>query len=243
MPPLADPAQAMLAGAAEADALRQRRRWTLAIGAVGLAAVVVTAHELRWPTGILPTIVAYATLVGTIWLYLRKQYDDTVTALRGKFTEQERLAVALKAEILNNSRQARRIYSAQSHAAILQRMRQDADYIPFAAVDDAGARVYQALLDRIVILPRGVVSAVVRYYDADSGLDASFRALNTPAFRSLEPHRREIFVNALLLSTGEVYPIGGDRRSATHAMCAVKGLHGHIKLCRREINALRQRQP
>jgi hypothetical protein len=50
MPPLADPAQAMLAGAAEADALRQRRRWTLAIGAVGLAAVVVTAHELRWPT-------------------------------------------------------------------------------------------------------------------------------------------------------------------------------------------------
>jgi hypothetical protein len=235
----------MLEGVAETDALRLRGRWTICFGVVGLALLLVVAQELGWPAGILPTIVAYVTLGGTIWLYLRRQYDETLAALRRKFEEQERLASALRAEIVNNARQARRLYIVhRARERVLRRMEQDAGYIPFAAVDGAGSKVYGALLDRIVELPAPAVRAVVSYYDADSGVDAAFTALQSAPFQALSQERRIQFVAALLEATAEVYGSGKGAPGAPmpRALLAASALRRHIAYCRAEATALKARQ-
>lgn len=224
--------------------LRLERAGAFLAVAVLLLALVLSGE----PRGI-PVLGAVAGAAVAVLTYRLRQVDEAVTDLRRRQQEREGIASALLAEILDNMRGAHRTYRYVTLAGLLDRMRSEPGYLPYLLPDDASARVHEALIERLPLLPREVISAVVSYYAADAALNRAIAALQDPGLKALERQRQVLFVEATFRVLGEVYPVPDPGLPEAARMAARRGakawkaarvLHRYAAVCRAEVEALRQ---
>jgi hypothetical protein len=160
--------------------LRLERAATFMAFALFALATVVTGGSGGLPAigGLLAATIAFLT-------FRLRQVDAAITELRRRQQEREGLANALLSEMLDNIRGAHRAYKFNGLAQIKEMMDGHSDYLPFMLPDPASARVYEAMLERLVLLPREVIVRVVSYHGADAALNAAIETL-TNKDRGLE---------------------------------------------------------
>ncbi len=97
---------------------------------------------------------------------------------------------ALYAEIANNLTTLWNTDAIETYAeGIKDRMRANADFVPFIPKEH-NDHVYDAVIDRIEVLPRATIDAIVAYYSQIKAISALAEDMRGDAFRQLSQDRR-----------------------------------------------------
>ncbi len=208
----------------------------LCLGGIGSAAIAAAAIQAFGQPGQAVGAVAAAVVAGggAIYLHLRRRAEEEDRARWEREEARLSLAVVLLAEITANRRAFivnGETRPSAARARFLAAMARNPAYVPFLVADEAPARVFNAVLDRLTALPARVVEPVVEYYSADDAATTAIKALRAPDFLALDAgatpeggsSRRAAFVAQVYDALIRIYETGEHVESlADRAIAALE---------------------